>query len=50
LTNVAFEHNILGDNLDEPELVATVTALISTANNLDDELQKKFGGKRTIDL
>jgi len=50
LTNVAFEQNILGDNLDEPELVATVTSLISTANNLDDELQKKFGGKRTSDL
>lgn len=50
LTNIAFEHNILGDNLDEPELLATVTALIATANNLDDELQQKFGGKRTSDL
>jgi hypothetical protein len=50
LTNIMFEHNILGDNLDEPELVATVTALISTANDLDDELQQKFGGKRTSDL
>ena len=50
LTHIAFEHNIFGDNLDEPELVATVAALISTANDLDDELQKKFGGKRTSDL
>lgn len=50
LTTIAFEQNILGDNLDEPELVATVTGLISTANVLDDELQQKFGGKRTIDL
>ncbi len=49
LTNIAFEQNILGDNLDEPELVTTVTALLAIANNLDDELQKKFGGKRTSD-
>ncbi|RLT30440.1 MAG: hypothetical protein DWI54_06380 [Chloroflexi bacterium] len=49
-THLNFEHNLLGDNLDEPELVSVVLALLSKANELDDELQKKFGGKRTADL
>lgn len=49
-TNVEFEHNLLGDNLDEPELTTTVVQLLSQANDLDDELQRKFGGKRAEDL
>lgn len=50
LTNVFFEQNLFGDNLDEPEIVHTVALVLSTANRLDDELVAKFGGKRTIDL
>lgn len=50
LTNVFFEQNLFGDNLDEPEIVHTVVLVLSTANRLDDELVVKFGGKRTIDL
>ncbi|MFN7470871.1 MAG: T3SS (YopN, CesT) and YbjN peptide-binding chaperone 1 [Roseiflexaceae bacterium] len=49
-TNLEFEYNLLGDNLDESELITTVTLLLGTANDLDDELQKKFGGKKTSDL
>ena len=49
-TDLEFEYNLLGDNLDEPELTTTVVMLLGTANRLDDELQKKFGGKRSADL
>ena len=49
-TNLEFEYNLLGDNLDEAELITAVLMLLTTANDLDDELQKKFGGKRTADL
>jgi hypothetical protein len=49
-THLCYERNILGDNLDEPELISAVTSLLMKANELDDELQKKFGGKRTADL
>jgi hypothetical protein len=50
LTNLFFEYNLLADNLDEPELINATLLILSTANNLDDELQKEFGGKRTSDL
>jgi hypothetical protein len=49
LTNVFFEYSILGDNVDEPEIVNAVMAVIFTANKLDDDLLPKFGGKKSID-
>ena len=49
-TNIEFEHHLLGDNLDEPELTTPVIQMLVEANKLDEELQKKFGGKRTADL
>lgn len=48
--NLWFTHTLLGDNLDEPELETTVVCVLGDANRLDDELQKKFGGKRTTDM
>ena len=48
--NLWFTHNLLGDNLDAPELETTVICVLGDANRLDDELQKKFGGKRTSDI
>ena len=44
-----FEHTLLGDYLDADELHSAVGALASTGNDLDDELQKRFGGKRFVD-
>ena len=41
-----FSHNILGDFLDEDELMDAVIKVLGTANDLDDELQQKFGGNR----
>ena len=40
----------LGDYLDEEELHNAVGAVVTTADRLDDELQSRFGGKRSEDL
>ena len=48
LTNVYFEHTLLGDNIDEPEIIHTVRLVITSANRLDDELVAKFGGRKSI--
>jgi hypothetical protein len=41
-----FNHVLLGDYLDPEELKRAAGAVIGTANDLDDQLQAKFGGKR----
>ncbi|HNP56464.1 MAG TPA: hypothetical protein PK331_04715 [Gordonia sp. (in: high G+C Gram-positive bacteria)] len=43
---VALEHNLLGDYLDEAELVETVLLLANVADDVDDELKAEFGGER----
>jgi hypothetical protein len=42
-------HTLLGDYLDEQELGHGVFGILQAANEWDDELQKKFGGKRWVD-
>lgn len=44
-----FMHTLLGDYLDEAELSAALWAVLRSANDLDEELEKKFGGKRWVD-
>ncbi len=39
-------HNLLGDRLDNEELIASVGILAVVADHLDDELKQKFGGRR----
>lgn len=46
---VSFEQTLLGDYLDADELMASLAALASTGNELDEVLQKRFGGKRFVD-
>ena len=41
-----FTHSILGDYLDEQEVVGAVYMLLPVANDLDDALQQQFGGRR----
>lgn len=48
-TNVFFEYNLLGDNLDEPEVVHALGITLSMANGLDDQLQPRFGGRKSIE-
>lgn len=46
---VSFDYALLGDYLDGPELRGALAAVAVTADELDDELQQKFGGQRFID-
>jgi hypothetical protein len=46
---VLFEITIPGDTIDPGELKQALLAVAFTADDLDDELQKKFGGKRVDD-
>jgi hypothetical protein len=39
-------HSLLGDYLDVEELKTAVATMASTADQLDDELRAKFGGRR----
>lgn len=48
-TNLWLEHNLVGDNLDENELMSAVGFVLNQADELDDELQAKFGGRRQVD-
>ena len=42
-------HTLLGDYLDEEELHWALYTMLQTADQLDDELKGKFGGKRLAD-
>jgi hypothetical protein len=44
-----FRYALLADYLDEDELSTAMWSVIGTADELDDELQKQFGGKRWVD-
>ena len=46
---VSMVHTLLGDYLDEDELGAAMYGVLGAADELDDTLQKRFGGKRWID-
>lgn len=44
-----FDQTLLGDYLDPAELTTAVYAVIFTADELDDVVHTKFGGKRYTD-
>ena len=46
---ISFDHTLLGDFLDSAELRGALGAVAVTANDLDDELQPRFGGQRFVD-
>jgi hypothetical protein len=43
---IYLSHALLGDYLDEQELLRAVGAMLGTADELDDELQTQFGGNK----
>ncbi len=45
-TCVFFKHTLLGDFLDDDELGYALGGMLEDADDLDDELQRKFGGVR----
>jgi hypothetical protein len=42
---VIFSHRLLGDYLDPEELKVAVAAVASTADEIDDEIRDRFGGR-----
>lgn len=46
---LVYKYSLLADYLDEAELENALWSVLYTADNLDDELQQKFGGKRYVD-
>ena len=46
---VQFDHTILGDYLDPAELATAVGAVMYTADDLDEIVHDRFGGKRYTD-
>jgi hypothetical protein len=47
---VLFEVCLPGDTIDPGEFKQALIAVATTADDLDDELKTKFGGKRYEDL
>lgn len=42
---VLFSHALLGNFIDEDELINAVVAIVGTANKIDDDFVAKFGGE-----
>ena len=49
LVSAVFDHTLLADYLDPDELCGAVAVIASTADDLDDVIHEKFGGKRYTD-
>jgi len=47
--DIFFQHTIVAASVDLPELRAAVLAVVSTADDLDDEIVKGWGGRRALD-
>jgi hypothetical protein len=48
--HLSMTHTLLGDTLDPEELGTALFLTLRDADQLDDELQKQFGGQRIADL
>jgi len=46
---IQFDHTIMGDYLDPAELTTAVGAVLWTADDLDETVHDRFGGKRYTD-
>jgi hypothetical protein len=47
--DVIFEHTIVGSSCDKHELKASILAVVGTADNYDDKIVSRWGGKRALD-
>jgi len=46
---ISMGHTLLGDYLDEEELKSALFGVLGAADERDDQMQKRFGGKRWAD-
>jgi hypothetical protein len=49
MVSLSIGHSLLGDYLDEEELSAVLYNILWSADDLDDPLKQRFGGKRWVD-
>lgn len=47
--SLAMAHTLLGDYLDQEELSTVLFGVLNAADELDDPMQQRFGGKRWTD-
>lgn len=47
--DIAFEHSIVGSTCDKNELRTSIMAVLSTADQYDDQIVSRWGGKRATD-
>jgi hypothetical protein len=47
--DIVFEHTIVGSTCDQPELEASVNAVLAIADDYDDKIVERWGGKRALD-
>lgn len=48
--DIIFSHAIVGTTCDKDELKASVFAVMSTADDADDEIVSRWGGQRALDV
>lgn len=49
MLSLSLGHTLLGDFLDEAELGTAMFGVLNSADELDDQLKQRFGGKRWVD-
>ncbi len=47
--DIFFEHSIVGSTCDRKELESSVTAVVRTADDYDDQIVARWGGQRALD-
>lgn len=47
--DIIFEHTIVGSTCDKLELQASVTAVLEIADEYDDKIVERWGGRRALD-
>lgn len=48
--NLSLSQTLVGDTIDPMELALPLLLMLKTADELDDELQARFGGRRVADV
>ncbi len=48
--DVLFQHSLVGETVDKLELRTAISAVVEAADEQDEEITRRFGGKRARDL
>lgn len=48
--DILFEHTILGSSCDKEQFQASVMHVLKVADDYDDRITEKWGGKRALDI